>query len=222
MSKILVVSPHADDESLGCGGSILRHVKQGDSVHWLLATDMAKSSLYSVEQVEARNHEIEQVRRSYNFDSFNQLGFTPAALDTVGMGEVVAEFSKVIEAVRPEIVYSPFRNDAHTDHRVVFDAVVACTKSFRYPFVKRVLCYETISETEFGMKPEASPFKPNVYVDISEHLEEKLLILDIFDSEMGVFPFPRSRRAVEALANYRGSQSNCIGAEAFVLIKEIL
>jgi len=98
---------------------------------------------------------------------------------------------------------------------------MSSTKSFRYPFIKRVLVYETISETDFGMKPEDGGFRPNVFNNISDFLEEKLNILDIFESEMGDFPFPRSRIALTALSQLRGAQSNCEAAEAFMLIKEI-
>ena len=222
MKTILVVAPHADDESLGCGGTLLRHKEEGDSIHWLLVTGMSEGCGFSKEQIAVRDQEIEQVNRQYGFNSLHRLELPPSSLDTVAHGKIVFGISQVIEKVRPDVVYSPYRNDAHSDHKIVFDAVMAATKSFRYPFVKRVLTYETISETDFGMKPEDGGFKPNVYVDISSQLEKKLKILDIFASEMGEFPFPRCRRSLEALATLRGAQSNCFGAEAFVLIKEIL
>ena len=222
MKNILVVAPHADDESLGCGGTLLRHKEEGDSIHWLLVTGMREDCGFSKAQIDVRNQEIEQVKRQYGFNSLHRLELPPAALDTVALGKVISGISEVIEEVRPDVVYSPYRNDAHSDHEIVFDAVMSATKSFRYPFVKRLLAYETISETDFGMKPEDGGFKPNVYVDISSQLDKKLKILDIFESEMGEFPFPRSRRALVALATLRGVQSNCFGAEAFVLIKEIL
>lgn len=222
MKNILVVAPHADDESLGCGGTLLRHKEEGDSIHWLLVTGMSGDWGFSKEQIALRNQEIEQVMCQYGFNSLHRLELPPSALDTVAHGKIISGISQVIKKVRPEIVYSPYRNDAHSDHEIVFDAVMAATKSFRYPFVKRVLAYETISETDFGMKPEDGGFKPNVYVDISSQLDKKLKILEIFESEMGEFPFPRNRRSLEALATLRGAQSNCFGAEAFVLIKEIL
>ena len=222
MKNILVVAPHADDESLGCGGTLLRHKEEGDSIHWLLVTGMSEGCGFSKEQIAVRNQEIEQVKRQYGFNSLHRLELPPSALDTVAHGKIIFGIGQVIEEVRPDIVYSPYRNDAHSDHKIVFDAVMAATKSFRYPFVKRVLAYETISETDFGMKPEDGGFKPNVYVDISSQLDKKLKILDIFESEIGEFPFPRSQRSLEALATLRGAQSNCFGAEAFVLIKEIL
>ena len=98
---------------------------------------------------------------------------------------------------------------------------MAACKTFRAPFVKRLLAYETLSETEFDTKPGINSFKPNVFEDISDFIETKKKALSIYESEIEAFPFPRSLEGVEALARYRGLQSNCMGAEAFLLIKEI-
>lgn len=84
------------------------------------------------------------------------------------------------------------------------------------------MVYETMSETDFGMKPEDGGFRPNVFIDIEPYLAKKLDILEIFESEVGDFPFPRSRKALQSLAYVRGAQCNAKAAEAFMLIKEIL
>lgn len=218
---ILIVAPHADDETLGCGGIILRNIEAGAEVHWLIITSMKEEYGYTKEQVKKRKNEIAFAAKSYNFTQIHELGYQPAFLDTKPKGDIIGSISKIVNVVRPEEVYTVFRNDAHSDHEVVYDAVMSATKSFRYPFIKRVLAYETLSETDFGMKPEDGGFKPNVFFDISEHLEQKLNILEMFESEVGEFPFPRSRIALESLARVRGAQSNLLAAEAFMLIKEI-
>lgn len=222
MKKVLVIAPHADDETLGCGGTILRYVESGYEVHWLLVTAVTEQYGYSSDKVKERQQEILSVSGMYGFNQVHELGLRPAALDTVGKGELIAGISRVVNQVKPEEVFTVYRNDAHSDHEAVYDAVMSATKSFRYPFIKRVLAYETISETDFGMKPEDSGFRPNVFIGIGEYLERKLEILEIFESEVGVFPFPRSRIAVEALARLRGAQCNQLAAEAFMLLKEIV
>lgn len=222
MTRILVIAPHADDESLGCGGTLLRYKEEGASIHWLLITRMTKESGFSDQQILARDLEIKKVRQRYGFCSVSQLEFGPATLDTIPLANIVSAISAVVKNVAPEIVLSPYRNDAHSDHQVVFDAVMSATKSFRYPMIKRVLAYETLSETDFGMKPEDGGFRPNVYINITSQLDDKLDILDQFCSEMGEFPFPRSRKAISALANLRGVQCNSEAAEAFMLVKEII
>ncbi|MEZ9845385.1 PIG-L deacetylase family protein [Vibrio breoganii] len=222
MSTVLVVAPHADDETLGCGGTILKLKRQGYQVHWLLVTGMSLESGYTSTQIEKRNDEIKRVSEAYGFDEVHELFLPPAQLEMLSKGDVIGPICNVVNQVKPEIVFTVYRNDAHSDHEIVFDAVMSATKSFRYPFVKRVLAYETMSETDFGMKPEDGGFKPNVFVDIGDTLETKLDILEIFESEVKAFPFPRSRQALEALSRVRGSQCNAMAAEAFVLIKELL
>ena len=107
----------------------------------------------------------------------------------------------------------------HTDHRIVFDAVIACTKWFRYPSVKRVLAYETLSETDFSLNTNGR-FYPNYFINISGYLEKKIELMSIYISEIAKFPFPRSYEAIRALATLRGAASGYIAAEAFQLLKE--
>ena len=113
------------------------------------------------------------------------------------------------------------RSDAHSDHRVVFDAVMSCTKSFRYPYVKKVLMYECLSETEFAPILPERVFQPNYFVDISDFIGNKIEIMKIFESELGEHPFPRSIKNIESLAIYRGATVGVNFAEAFQLIKYI-
>jgi LmbE family N-acetylglucosaminyl deacetylase len=222
VKKILIVAPHADDETLGCGGTILRSIDDGCQVFWLLVTGMSTESGFSEEQVNCRKKEIECVTKMYQFAKVIELNLPPAALDSLPKGDIVAKISNVIKDLKPQDVYTVYRNDAHSDHEIVFDAVVSATKSFRYPFIERILAYETLSETDFGLKPEDGGFKPNVFIDIAKYLDKKLEILSVFKSEISDFPFPRSTKAIEALAIIRGAQSNCNAAESFVLLKEIV
>jgi LmbE family N-acetylglucosaminyl deacetylase len=203
MRKVLVVAPHADDETLGCGGTLLKHFDEGDEIYWLLVTDMSLESGFLQAQIEARELEISKVIELYGFKETYRLGFPPAALEAVPMKDIVQAISSVVDKLHPEIIYSVFRNDVHSDHSVVSDAVMAATKSFRYPSVKRILAFETLSETEFSLRVDGEYFRPNVFVNIDKYLTEKIEIMDQFNSEMGEFPFPRSVGAIQAQAKYR-------------------
>jgi LmbE family N-acetylglucosaminyl deacetylase len=220
-SKILVVAPHPDDETLGCGGTILRHLAQGDEVHWLIVTSIDGVAGFSSERVAKRASEIETVAARYGFTSVQSLGLPTTRLDTLPKGDIVQHVGKAIGQVQPDTVYMPYRNDVHSDHAAVFDAVISATKTFRTPFVRRLYVYETLSETEFGLRPDDPGFKPNLFVDIATWLPAKLDIMACFEGEMGVFPFPRSKETIEALARLRGSQAGCHAAEAFMILKEL-
>lgn len=219
--KILAIAPHPDDETLGCGGTLLRHRSQGDEIHWLIVTRMVKEIGYMREQMARREKEIAKVAKSFGFTSVVELGFPAAGLDRVAQAKLFSAIGGAIKEIQPQIVYLPHSGDVHSDHRAVFDAVISCTKSFRNPFIRRLLSYETLSETEFGLDPNGEAFRPNVFVDVSRFVAKKMEILRIYRSELGEFPFPRSEKAVNALMTLRGSTANCKAAEAFMLLKEI-
>lgn len=216
--RILVVAPHPDDESLGCGGALLRHRAEGAEAHWLVVTDMTTG--YGDERRRARELEIAEVATRYGFAGVHRLGLPTTYLDTLPMSDVVGAVAAVVAEVAPQRVYLPHRHDVHSDHTVVFDAVVAATKTFRAPSVRSLLAYETLSETDFAVRPDGV-FRPNLFVNITDQLGEKLDILDLYAGELRPFPFPRSREAITALATLRGAQAGFTAAEAFMSLKEI-
>lgn len=217
----LVIAPHPDDETLGCGGTILKLKAQGVSVHWLIVTTIEGVPGFPQDRAPVRAREIELVREAYGFDGVHHCSLPAAALDTRGKGELIGAIGSVIKSVRPDAIYVPYRNDAHSDHAAVFDAAVSAAKTFRSPYVKALYAYETLSETDFGLRPEDPGFRPNLYENIAGFLDKKISIMSLFDGEMGEFPFPRSEECLRALATLRGAQANCRAAEAFMILKEI-
>lgn len=218
MNKILVVGVHPDDETLGCSGTLLKHKAKEDEIHWLICTTIDENHSY----YETREKEIEKVSELYNFDSVHNLRLKTMQVDEYSMSELVGKISKVISEIKPNIIYLPFKGDVHSDHRKIFEASYSCTKSFRYPFIKKIYMMETLSETEFAPSTKEDSFIPNVFVDISDFIDKKLEIMQIFKSEIAEHPFPRNERNIKALATFRGAISGCEYAESFMLLKEIL
>lgn len=221
MNKVLIVAVHPDDETLGCGGTLLKHKANGDEIHWMIATEVKESKGFTKEVVERRDREISQVSKMYDFNSTHKLGLPTMKVDEYSMSELIGSISKIISDIKPSIIYLPFKGDVHSDHRKIFEAAYACTKSFRYPFVKKIYMVETLSETEFAPSTKEDSFIPNVFVDMTEYMDKKLEIMKVFDSEISAHPFPRSIRNLKALATLRGATSGCEYAESFVLLKEI-
>ena len=221
MDKVLIVAVHPDDETLGCGGTLLKHKNAGDSIHWLIATDVKESEGFAKDRIVRRDKEIDTVSSMYNFDSVHKLGLSTMRVDEYSMSELIGKISKIINEVKPSIIYLPFKGDVHSDHRHIFDAAYACTKSFRYPFVKKIYMVETLSETEFAPSTKEDSFIPNTFVDVTKFMDKKLEIMQVFESEIAEHPFPRSVRNLKALATLRGATSGCDYAESFVLLKEI-
>jgi LmbE family N-acetylglucosaminyl deacetylase len=220
--KTLIIAPHPDDELLGCAGTLLRRVADGGTVGWLLMTEITQEYGWKTEQVIRRAKEIELVRRGLGVHSehFFPLAFPAAQLDQIPMSTLVSRISDVFKQFEPEEVLLPYSGDIHSDHRITFEAASACTKWFRYSTVRRVLSYETPSETDFNIDPRESGFKPNFFVNIVDYLDRKIELLSIYQSEVGEFPFPRSGKTLKALAQVRGSQAGFDFAEAFITLSE--
>jgi N-acetylglucosamine malate deacetylase 1 len=221
VKKVLIVAPHPDDETLGCGGTILKHISNGDKVVWLIINSVSVENGFTQERVESRKSEIDLVADLYGFHHVKQLGFPTMQLQKIDETLLINSIAEVIRVEEPQIIYLPNRSDAHSDHRITFNAVMACTKSFRNPFLRKVLMYECISETEFAPAFAENVFLPNYFNDISLYFDKKLEIMRIYSSELGNHPFPRSEQNINALAVHRGSQAGVRYAEAFQLVKFI-
>lgn len=220
--KVIVISAHPDDETLGVGGTLLKHKAQGDEIYWLILTEISTDQGYVSNQIKMREKEIEQVAQLFGFIKTFQLKYRTATLSHLNVPEMIQKITQIFQEIQPEIIYTPNRSDAHSDHRVLFDAVIACTKSFRHPYIKQVLMYECISETEFAPALPEKVFIPNYFVDISPYLEQKTTIMKVFNSELGEHPFPRSIENIKALAHFRGAIAGVYYAEAFQLLKYLL
>lgn len=222
MKKVLFVAVHADDETLGCGGTILKHKAQGDEIHWLLMTGPTTDhpSNFTREFIENRRNTVLQVVDAYNFDGFHYLDLPTQLLHALDLRDIIKKVDEVIKKVQPNVIYMMNSTDVHSDHRVAFDAVYACTKSFRKPFIEQILMLEALSETEFALATQASTFVPNVYVDITPYIDRKLEIMQMYPTEVMPEPFPRSLSSIKALARLRGSRAGVLYAEAFQLLYE--
>lgn len=220
MKKILVIAPHPDDETLGCGGTILKNIAQGNEVSWLIMTTIGKELGYNQDQIEKREKEIDSVSKAYGLKNTFRLPHLTSLLDKQDFGILISDVKKIFEEYTPEEIYLPFSGDIHSDHKITFNACVSSSKCFRTPFIKKIYCYETISETDFAIDPVAIKFNPNIFVNITDQINEKIEIMKNYDGEMKSPPFPRSEESIRALATLRGASSNYNSAEAFILLKE--
>jgi LmbE family N-acetylglucosaminyl deacetylase len=220
LKRLLVISSHPDDETLGAGGTLLRYKKEGSAVFWLNITDMKAEYGYPQDKVISRSEEIKAVKNAYGFEELINLGLRPAGLDQYPLNDIIEKIAMTISNLKPDTLIIPYQHDPHSDHQIVFRASFAAAKSFRQSSLKRVMMMQVQSDSDFTVYNEG--FLANVYVDISEYIANKLDILSIYKSELGEHPFPRSMTAVKAQAALNGVQANCEAAEAFILLKEIL
>lgn len=224
--RVLVIAPHADDESLGMGGAIARYVKSGAEVHVALLTGYGAEGPHPF----IAKSEFDIVRREFDA-ALDVLGVRhrhvrdlPAVLlDSAPTHKINAVARELVETVRPHRLYLPFAFDLHRDHRELFYAFCVQARSY-LPIggsIGEVWCYETPSETHLAPAYLEPAFSPNKYVDISDFLATKLKAIDCYASQRQLAPLPRSPEALTALARLRGSQVGADAAEAFVLIRKI-
>jgi LmbE family N-acetylglucosaminyl deacetylase len=219
MAKVMVIAPHPDDETLGCGGTLFRHKAEMDEIYWVIVTSMSEEAGWSNEAVKRRDAEIDATAKKYGFANVFNFRLPTTKINTLHLPDLIDKITNVYKKTKPEIIYMPFVYDVHTDHQLIVKALQSTFKWFRHSHIKKVLMYETPSETEFNFI-EDRIFKPNVFINISDYLDDKIKAMKIYGSEMGKFPFPRSEKTVRSLTAFRGSQSGFEAAEAFELVYE--
>ncbi|SFR86596.1 PIG-L deacetylase family protein [[Clostridium] aminophilum] len=219
--KILVIAPHPDDEVLGCGGTIAKHVNNDDSVYVAIVTKGCEP-LFPPEQVDQVREECKKADAYLGVKATIFMDFPASMLETVSRYEFNGAFMKLIQSIKPDIVYLPHRGDMQLDHKMVVDAaMVALRPKYSYS-VKKIYAYETLSETGWDLPNTTNEFIPTSYNDISCYLDKKIEALRMFKSQVDNFPNARSIEAVKALAIYRGSSMNLKAAESFYCIREVL
>jgi LmbE family N-acetylglucosaminyl deacetylase len=214
--RVLVVGAHPDDELLGLGGTLRRHVLRGDEVHVLILCENMSLRYRSPE--EAGFDTVQHARRAaglMGFASVQCLGFPDQRLDAGPILEVIRPIERLVKELQPRYVYTHWSGDINRDHRVAHEAtLVACRCKAKS--VELLLAYETASETEFGVPYN---FSPNFFVDISATLPAKLEALACYESEMEAYPNARSLQAIEERARTWGQAAGMPAAEPFQILR---
>ncbi len=220
--KILVIAAHPDDETLGVGGTILRHKNDGDYVAVYIATDGVTARH---DQMNRQKLAAEEACAILKVDELIFGEFPDQQLDVIPLVKLAKALTVVVNKVCPDIVYTHHFGDVNQDHRRLFEATLIATRPVNNSPVKEVYTYEVGSSTEWSCAIEGWTFKPTVYVDISPYVKEKLKALscysNTFESEIPPFPHPRSVEAVENQGKKRGVDVGLCAAEAFVALRVI-
>lgn len=220
MKKILVIAPHPDDEVLGCGGTMIRNVEEGNEVYVCVVTK-GFPPLFNAERTALNRQDTIACHEAIGIKETFFLDFPSTQLETIARSDFNGKILEVIRTLVPDEVYIPHWGDMQKDHQMVAEACMVAVRPKYMPQVKRVYSYETMSETAWNAPNIQNEFIPNVYVDISDTIEEKKKALSFFKLQVSDFPDARSLEAIDALARYRGAIANMKAAEAFMLIREL-
>ena len=218
--NILIFAPHPDDEVLGVGGTMSKRAGAGHNVYVCVVT-RGTAPLYDDIGVQTVQ---QQCRKADGFLGAKEtifLNFPAVMLETVPRYELNGKISEIVQKIQPDEVYIPHRGDMQLDHKMVVDAAMVALRPKYKHVVKRIYAYETLSETGWDIPNIVNEFIPTVYEDITSTIKLKLEAMELFKSQLGVFPEARSIEALESLSKFRGATVNCCAAEAFSLIREI-
>ncbi len=204
MKNILIVAAHADDEILGCGGTIAKHIDNGDKVSVLiLCPDRISSAIEAEDLIGYTLYNAEL--NDQNFDTYSLLN-------------IIKDIETMVKLVNPHIVYTHWIGDLNLDHEITARATLTACRPLPGSTIEAVYGFEIPSSTEWGTQP----FMPNHFEEISEEQSHKKeLALACYGSEIKQRPHARSLMAIHAMEVKRGAECGVNRAEAFYQYRRI-
>lgn len=221
---VLVLAPHADDETLGMGGTIRKFVEEGRRVVIAVLTGHGenKHPIWAEDVWDTIRSECREACETLGVSELYFRELPAACLDYEPGWSINNVVYDLVEEFKPAELYVPFQYDLHRDHgAIAYAAGVAARPYIESSFsIKRVLAYETLSETHLAYPYMAPAFQPNVFINITDTLGKKLAAMQCYQSQLQPDNLPRSLAGLKALAKIRGGHIGVEAAEGFLLLGE--
>tara|TARA_X000000950_G_C13578395_1_gene522483 strand:- start:9 stop:683 length:675 start_codon:yes stop_codon:yes gene_type:complete len=218
--KVLILSPHADDEILGCGGFISKFSKKKYQINVLILTNanIGAPKIYSIEEIKHLRIESKKANKLIGTHKLFFENLPALILNNYPVYKITHIIDKYLSHIDPEIVLIPSSNDIHDDHKIIFKAAKVSMRSNKKRNLKKILSYEVLSETEWS--EDGKSFNPNYFVYLKKSdVDNKVKAFLNYKSQIKKFPHPRSKEAIINLSRVRGSQAFMDYAEAFKVEK---
>ena len=220
MKKILVLCAHPDDETLGLGGTLSLKSKNGNQIFILFFTDGESSrNKTTKDDILLRKKQAKNACKILGIKKVKFLDYPDQKLDTFPTLEIAKEIENIILEWKPSEIYTHYWGDVNQDHRKIFEATKIAVRPQPTSFIKKVICYETPSSTDWGIYPQS--FTPNLFVNIDKTIKTKISALKKYKNEIQKFPHPRSIESITTRSKYWGSTIGNMNSEAFILLREI-
>lgn len=221
---VLVIAAHPDDEILGLGATVARHVDDGDAVHTVIVAEgstsrsLHRNTASHAEQLSQLHEAAITAARILGSHPPKMLGLPDNRLDSLDLLDIIKPIETIVSEIRPTIVYTHHAGDLNIDHRILYEATLTACRPLPGTQIRAIYTFETVSSTEWG---PSQPFIPDHFVDVETTWSRKIAALNAYSSEMRPAPHARSVEAVEALAVWRGASVGLGKAEAFQTIRQI-
>ena len=222
-SSVLVVAAHPDDEVLGVGGTLSRLVDLGNTVSVIILTNYESYRKDLVNHDSFKENSIQNALKCLGVTNYIRGNFPALYMDTIPLKDIVEFLENNINKIKPSIVFTHSVTDLNKDHQLAFEATMVACRPMPYTSIKEVYSYEIPSSTEYTFSSLNGFFKPDTFIELNDkYWFNKIKALDFYKSEMREYPHPRSTRAIEALAQLRGSMVGVLKAESFQTIRSLL
>ena len=226
IEKILIIAAHPDDEVLGCGGTIARMSREGHESHIAILGEGITSRYQErkdanpsiLDTLHSQSREVAKLLGAKEVSSY---GLPDNRFDTVPLLDIIKIIESLLDQFSPGIIYTHHGSDLNVDHQLTHRAVLTATRPIPGQPVRTIYAFEVPSSTEWAFQSSGTVFRPNVFLDITDTLEIKLQALSLYETEMRLFPHPRSTEAIGAIARRWGSAAGYGAAEAFELIRSL-
>jgi LmbE family N-acetylglucosaminyl deacetylase len=234
--KILVIVAHPDDEVLGMGGTLKKLSNKNHDIKIVfLATGISarrsekftNETKYKIdknltkkmeEQIKKLRLDAKTALKILGIKDIEFFDFPDNEMDKISNLEITKTIENIIKKFNPEIIYTHTKNDINVDHRAIFNATITATRPTTKSNVKKVICFEVPSSSEWNF---GDTFSPNIFVEIKKELPYKTKAIEAYKTELKKFPHPRSAKALDIIAKRWGTVSGFDAAEAFELIREL-
>lgn len=211
--RVLAVVSHPDDESLGPGATLAKHIAAGDSVSIVIMADgLSSRGGVNTASIAARHGACRAACKILGTEDVYIHQFADNMMDNVALLEVVKFVERHVERVKPTVVYTHWKGDMNVDHRITHEAVNVACRPAPGCTVRKLLYFEVPCSTAWG-----EWFAPDYYVPVEDHMETKMAACEVYADELRPYPHPRSREAIRNLALMRGAYVGMPYAEAFVV-----
>lgn len=226
MNRVLVVAAHPDDEILGLGGTVRKHVNNGDIVNCLILGEglnsrKDKGDSYDKHSMNVLRQHAKESAEIIGFSNIHFSNFADNRFDSVDLLDIIKEVDNIVSLYKPAIVYTHHFGDLNIDHRKTFEAVITACRPVGNYDVKEIYCFETPSSTEWNFQYGEKTFRPNVFIDIEDTLDYKQRAMSCYRTEIRDYPHPRSLKALEIIAARWGTVVGKKYVEAFELIRKV-